>query len=83
MMKHGVMGWIGKLSWVITALASINYGLRPFNYDFFSTEFMMVNMQQFIVPLHYLILIAGLVSFAFFVMAVMGYCGCQGKCNCK
>lgn len=83
MMKHGIMGWIGWFSWVITALASINIGLRPFNYDFFSTEFMMVNMQQFIIPLHYLILVAGLVSLAFFVMGAMGYCGCQGKCNCK
>jgi hypothetical protein len=83
MMKHGIMGWIGWLSWVITALASINLGLRVFNYDFFSTDFMMGNMSQLTVPMHYLFLIAGLVSLAFFVMSAMGHCGCQGKCNCK
>lgn len=82
-MKHGIMGWIGWISWVVSALASINLGLRPFNYDFFNTEFVMINMPQLIVPLHYLILIAGLVSLAFFVMSMMGYCGCEGKCNCK
>lgn len=83
MMKHGIMGWIGWLSTIITALASINLGMRVFNYDFFSTDFMMNNLPQLIVPIHYLFLIAGLAALAFFVMAVTGHCGCSGKCNCR
>jgi hypothetical protein len=83
-MKHVVLRWVGMLSWLITALAAINVGLRPMNFDFFSTEFMLVNMPQFIEPLQYLILIAGLISLALFVMSLTGSgCSCNNGCGCK
>jgi hypothetical protein len=84
-MKHMLFRWLGLISWLITALISINVGLRPFGYDFMTSEFMLVNMSQFIEPLHYIILIAGIVSLVLLVMSFMWHCSdCNSSsCGCK
>lgn len=83
-MKGPFCKWVGMISWLVTALVSINAGLRPFNYDFFQTEFAMNNLMGVMTPLHYVVLASGLVSFGLFVMAVSGgHCGCDGCKSCK
>lgn len=80
---HGLlMKWVFMASWLITALVTINVGLAPFGYNFFQTEFVMVNLFNFITPMLYIILAAGLISLALFVMSAAGNCGC-GSCNGK
>lgn len=79
---HGLfMRWVEMLSWVISALAAVNIGLAPFGFDFFQTEYMLMH-PQFIEPVCYVVLAAGLISLALFVMALAGHCvcnGCKGK----
>ncbi len=87
-MKNPLMKWVLMLSWLISALAAINVGLCPFGFDFFKTEFVFMNLSNFVAPMHYIILIAGLISLGLFVMSCMGHCGCKkgnGKssCGCK
>lgn len=87
-MHHMLIKWVGMISWAILILAGINIGLRPFGFDFFTTDFVLLNMPQFIIPLHYIILIAALISLGLFVMSLSGHCscdGCNGKssCGCK
>lgn len=76
------MKWVFMLSWVISALATINVGLAPFGFDFFRTDFVQLNLFNMIVPMHYVILASGLISLALFVMSAAGNCGC-GSCNGK
>lgn len=85
-MKGGIMRWVYMLSWLISGLAAVNVGLHPFGFNFFSTEFVLMNMMGLIGPMHYLILIAGLISLGLFVMSLSGKCHCDrcnGKSSCK
>ncbi len=79
-MKGIFMKWVFMISWLVSALAAINVGLAPFNFDFFRTEFFLMNMGNLAAPLSYLILISGLISLGLFVMSCMGHCSCE-KCN--
>ncbi len=57
---------VGKATWLITALASVNLGLEPLGYSIFMSEFWQANLHQFQVPVHYLIGLAGLMSLVYF-----------------
>lgn len=81
-MKGLFMKWVFMLSWLISALATINVGLAPFDFDFFRTEFALTNLFNLMAPMHYVILASGLISLALFVMSAAGNCGC-GVCNGK
>ena len=81
-MKGMFSKWIFMLSWVISALVAVNVGLAPFGFDFFRTEFVLMNLYNLLVPIHYIILASGLISLALFVMSLSGHCGC-GSCNGK
>lgn len=70
MMKSGFMRVLGMASWLITALAAINLGLKPFNYDFFNMSF----MQNIANPVYYVVLAAGILSLVFFFMAGSSCC---------
>lgn len=79
-MKSTPMAIIGKTAWIITAIAAINTGLRPFEFDLFASDWMINNMPQLITPLHYLVGIAGVISLLmFFGVIAMGCCDCTGK----
>ena len=82
MKHHPIMRWIYMLSWLISSLAAINMGLYPFGYDFFRTEFVLMNLYRFVPAMHYIILISGLISLGLFVMSASGNCGCGSK-SCK
>ena len=75
------MKWVGLIAWLVSSLAAINLGLAPFGFDFFQTQFIVMN-PQFAAPICYLILASGLVSLALLIMACTGHHGC-GKCNGK
>lgn len=73
--------WICMLACLITSIVAINVGLFPFGYDFFKSDFVMVNMARFVTPMYYVVLGSGIVSLLCFLMCSMGNC-CKhhGKC---
>lgn len=75
-----VMRILTQASWIITALASINIGLRPFGFNIFDTDFFRNNLMNIVVPIHYLIGLAGIISLAAFVLMCSGH---SDECNCK
>lgn len=72
-MKGHFMKWVFMVSWLISALATINVGLEVFNYNFFASEFAFMHLAAFIRPIHYLILASGLISLYLFVMSCLGH----------
>lgn len=68
-MKGMFMKVIFMVAWLVSSLAAINVGLAPFNFDFFRTEFFLMNMSNLAAPICYLILASGLISLASFVMS--------------
>ena len=76
-MKSPLFKLLGMLSWLITALASINIGACvAFQFDFFKTPFVQTNLAWLTAPAYYVIGLAGLMSLIMFLMAMMGMCGC-------
>jgi len=81
-MKSPLLKYIGMLSWLITALASINIGTCvAFQFDVFKNPFVMNNMPWIVVPAYYTIGVAGLISFLMLLMAFFFGCKC-GKGSC-
>lgn len=80
-MKSTLHKVVGLGSWLITALASINVGLMPFGYDFFTSDLMMDKFANLNVPLHYVVGVAGIICLVMFVKTVTGHCHC-GSASC-
>lgn len=80
-MKSTLHKVVGLGSWLVTALASINVGLKPFGYDFFASNLMTDKFAGAVVPLHYIIGVAGVVCLVMFILTVSGHCHC-GSSNC-
>ena len=81
-MKNPFLKWLFMLSCLISALAAINVGLAPFNYNFFQSDFVVLNMSGLIPLFHYIILAAGIIMFACFVMCVSGnHQHCNKSCK--
>ncbi|HZW61424.1 MAG TPA: hypothetical protein VFF04_04305 [Candidatus Babeliales bacterium] len=74
MMKSGsgAMKWVGLAAWLITALAAIIIGLKPFGYDVMAHP----SLASVAMPLTYVILVAGVLSLLMFFMALSGGCAC-------
>ena len=83
-MKHMIFKWVGIIAWIISACVTINVGLKPFGFNFFQSNFFILNLARFETPIYYIILIAGLCSIGLFVMSLTGFCGCDkcGKSSC-
>ena len=78
-MKSPIMRIVGLGTWLITALVTINVGLQPFAYDFFSLGF----MQNISAPAHYVLLAFGALSLVMFFMALScTKCRCCGDAPC-
>lgn len=76
--KDAAMCWASKVAWVVTALVSINMGMSLFEFNFFQSNFYMMNLQALTPALMAIIGLCGLFSFATFVMH------CSGNCkSCK
>lgn len=81
-MKSPLVRCVGMLSWLITALASINIGTCvAFQFDVFKTLFVMNNMPWIVMPAHYTIGLAGVISLSMLLMAIFFGCKC-GKGSC-
>ncbi|MGA9530735.1 MAG: hypothetical protein WBQ73_02490 [Candidatus Babeliales bacterium] len=74
---------IGKVTWLITALAAIHLGALVYGYDFFLSPLMQNNLHTLIVPIHYLFGLAGIVSLVWWVSSVFLGCGSKDYCGCK
>jgi uncharacterized membrane protein YuzA (DUF378 family) len=61
-MSTDVKSVLGKVTWILTALGSINWGLVPFGYSLFSLPFVQENLGQLQDPFYFLIGAAGLYS---------------------
>jgi len=76
--QDNLLCWAAKISWVVTALASINIGMALFGFNFFQSNFYLMNLQSLGKLIVGVIGLSGLFSLATFVMH------CQGKCkSCK
>jgi uncharacterized membrane protein YuzA (DUF378 family) len=65
-MKYPGSRVIGRVVWLITALAAINVGSAALGYDFFMLEFVQTSMMSIIKPLMYVIGVAGVISLLMF-----------------
>ena len=81
-MKNPFLKWLFMLSCLITSLAAINNGLYIWGYNFFNSNFVLTNLAQFVPIMYYIVLAAGIISLAGFVMCASGNC-CNGKSCCK
>jgi hypothetical protein len=83
-MHHSpILRMLGMASWVITACASINILTSTYGYDFFA--WLMNMMPGMIMPMMWIVGIAGILSLVMFVKASFMCCpGCgQCPCSCK
>ena len=83
-MQHSPMLRIlGMVTWAITALVSINVLTAQYDYDFIAS--MMGMMSGMMLPMIWLIGIAGLISLAMFIkVSFMSCCGCAVcPCSCN
>lgn len=77
-MKDSPKHVLFMVSWLITSLAAINVGLMPFGVNFFSSQWMMMRFPAFIVPLHYIVGIAGIICLIAFIKSCQG-CDVKGR----
>lgn len=77
-MKSSLMHHVGKLVWVLTALAAIAAGAAAFGYNFYETRFLM-DRPQLVMILQYVLLASGVISLAMLAMACTS--GCCSSCN--
>lgn len=71
-------GILMTASWLITALASLHIGLCALGFHG-ARMYVMEQMPQLVLPLQYIVGIAGLISLVSFFMYLSRGCGC----NCK
>jgi hypothetical protein len=90
MMHHSpIMKIIMMVSWLLTSLVSINMLTGMYDYNFII--WIGNRMPGLIIPLCWIIGLAGFFSLAMWVKAVMMCssgegckpCGCVGPCNCR
>lgn len=75
-MHSPVMKAVGTAIWVIVAIGAINWGLDALGYNIFTTNFVQMNLAQFIYPIKLIIGVAGLLSLVMFTMHCMRGCTC-------
>jgi len=81
MMHSPVLKTIGMVTWVITALVSINMLTGLYDYDFLS--YIMEMMPGMTKPILWVIGISGFVSLAMLIKAVFMCCPGCGSCPCN
>lgn len=75
MMKSPVLKLVGMVSWVVTGLAALNYGLAARGHDLMAV--LPAGLQEAAV---WLIALSGLASLALFVWSVVGCDSCDTCC---
>ncbi|MFZ5954452.1 MAG: hypothetical protein ACOYT8_05140 [Candidatus Dependentiae bacterium] len=60
---HSPLGkLVCKLSWLLTAIGAILWGLIPFGFDFWKSDFVVNNIPWIVTPALYIVGIAGVLS---------------------
>ena len=78
-MKGSLCKYTAFISWVITTLVAINFGL-----GYFGQEYIYTNLGSNLPIAQLVVLVSGLFSAYMLVMAYSGKCGgCHGKKSCK
>ena len=72
MMKSPVLKLVGMVSWVVTGLASLNYGLAARGFDLMT--YLPAGLHDVAV---WVVALSGLVSLAMFVWSVVGCDSCD------
>jgi len=80
---HGspILKGLSMAAWLITGLVSLHIGLATMGWDITTTSFVQNNLSSLMMPIRYIIGLAGLWSLIAFAMMIMGM-GCCGSCNC-
>ncbi len=75
---------IANLTWLITSLGAIHLGLVALGYDIFTTTFFLTTAHSWVMPIHYVVGVAGLMSLLmYFYMMTCSCCDASGNCSCK
>lgn len=75
MCHQGMLGFVFKASWFLTAFGAISLGLSPMGYNLVEKIGAMIS-PTLVAPIYYLIGIAGIISlFALFA-------SCSKECKC-
>lgn len=83
MMKSPLGKFLSILTWLITALVSLNEGLEAFGYGAKTWNMLAMN-PQLMMYMHYVAGVAGLISLLMLVGALLGHGCCRdGKGSCK
>lgn len=88
-MEHSpMMKYLGMVTWLVTALASINMLTGMYEYNALVWIGNMV--PALVIPLCWIIGLSGIISFVMLVKAIImcstsgcDSCGCSGACSCK
>lgn len=75
MQNSGLMHFVSKVVWLLTALAAINIGLTQFGYDFYLVDF-VASKPSVVMVIRYAMLVAGVLSLAMFAMRCSSGCSC-------
>ena len=81
MNKIGVWKLFDNVIWIITALGSIHLGLISIGYSIFSRPIFMTTLSGLIIPIHYIIGLAGLISLLMFFWSCSAYGEKCGMCR--
>ena len=70
-----IKGLLGKASWLLTAFAGLNWGLKALGLDLFSLDFIRTSLGGLELPFYYILGLAGIYSLVAF------FTGCGGNCH--
>lgn len=78
-----VKRFFANITWLITALGAIHLGLVALGYDIFTHSLFATTLHGWVVPIHYVIGIAGIFSLVMYFSAMTcSYCDKSGNCSC-
>jgi len=72
---------LGLVVWLLTAIGALNWGLEALGYNIFNMNFIEMNLASAIMPLKYIIGIAGLISLLMLIEKLINHSH-DGKCTC-
>ena len=63
---------LGQAVWLLTAIGSIHLGLIGLGFNFLNMPFIQENLAAFIIPLHYVFGVAGVLSLVMMMQSCSG-----------
>jgi len=68
MKNTGLLGILGMVTWLFTALGAIHLGLIGLDYNIFSHTLFMTTLRSWVTPIHYVIGVSGVYSLVLYFM---------------